>query len=103
LYIPNLIVLNVKEIKEQYSEENLKIIFITQDSNLTAFSNAVVKHKIDFGIHIFSTPDLIDLYGAQAIPKIFLIDTNGVIIYNSQIEKDSHLDVLKELLKEKIK
>lgn len=94
---------NIKEIREKYSDENLKIIFITQDNNGTSFSNAIIKHKIDFGIHIFSTPDLINLYGAQAIPKTFLIDPNGVIIYNNQIEKDSDLHILNQLLKEKIK
>lgn len=94
---------DLKEIRKKYSEENLKIIFITQDNNLTSFSNAVIKHKINFGIHIFSTPDLINLYGAQAIPKTFLIDPKGVIIYNNQIEKDSDLHILNQLLKEKIK
>ncbi len=93
----------IKEIRKKYSEEDLKIIFITQDNDFTSFSNAVIKHKIDFGIHIFSTPDLINLYGAQAIPKTFLIDPKGVIIYNNQIEKDSDLHILNQLLKDKIK
>ena len=93
----------IKEIRRKYSSKNLKIIFITQDSSRTSFSNAIIKHKIDFGIHIFSTPDLINLYGAQAIPKTFLIDPKGIIIYNNQIEKDSNLEVLNQLLKEKIK
>lgn len=94
---------SIKEIRERYSEGNLKMIFITQDNNVTSFSNAVAKHKINFGIHIFSTPDLIHLYGAQAIPKVFLIDPKGIVIYNNQIEKDSDLHVLNQLLKEKLK
>ncbi len=94
---------DIKEIREKYSEKDLKIIFITQDNNLISFSNAVAKYKIDFGIHIFSTPDLINLYGAQAIPKTFLIDPKGVVIYNNQIEKDIDLQVLNQLLKEKLK
>ena len=94
---------NIKEIRNKYSEENLKIIFITQDNNMASFSNAIVKHKINFGIHIFSTPNLINIYGAQMIPKTLLIDPKGIIIYNNQIEKDNNLDVLNQLLKEKIK
>ncbi len=96
---------DLKEIRKTYSEENLKIIFITQDNNFTSFSNAVNKYKIDFGTHLFSTPDLINLYGAQAIPKTFLIDPKGIIIYNNQIEKDFDYDslILNQLLKEKIK
>lgn len=96
---------DIKEIRNKYSEKKLKIIFITQDNNFKSFSNAVNKYKIDFGIHLFSTPDLINLYGAQAIPKTFLIDPNGVIIYNNHIEKDFDSDslILNQLLKEKIK
>lgn len=96
---------DLKEIREKYSEENLKIIFITQDNNFTSFSNAVNKYKMNFGIHLFSTPDLINLYGAQAIPKTFLIDPKGIIIYNNKIEKDFDYDslILNQLLKEKIK
>jgi thiol-disulfide isomerase/thioredoxin len=96
---------DLKEIRKKYSEENLKILFITQDNNLTSFSNAVNKHKIDFGIHLFSTSDLINLYGAQTIPKTFLIDPKGIIIYNNHLEKDFDPDslILNQLLNEKIK
>lgn len=95
---------SIVEIRKKYSEQKLKVIFITQDKDATAFSKAVTKYKIDFGVHLFATPELIHLYGAQEIPKIFLIDQNGIIIYNNQIEKDAiGLSTLNELLKEKLK
>ncbi len=94
----------IKEIRKKYPEDKLKVVFITQDKEISAFKKAVAKNNIDFGTHIFATTELIDLFGAQAIPKTFLLDPNGLIIYNNQIDNDNHeLPILNKLLENKLK
>ena len=92
----------IKEIRSGFSEEKLKMIFITLDNDTVKFSKAIERHSIDFGIHLFSTIELVNLFGAQTIPKVILIDPKGMIIYNNQNEVDNNLLLLYNLLEKQL-
>jgi len=91
----------ITALRKQYSVDNLAIIFFTLDEDSAAFAKAVKKYNIE-GTHIFANKDLIKTYGAQAIPKVYLIDPYGKIIYNRNEEEDYLLTKLNQVIKSSI-
>jgi len=92
----------LKEIRSKYSEDKMEIVSITKDDNYTLFTNTIKKYALNWK-HIFGNSEIIKLYGVSGIPVLYLIDTNGVIIYSREEEKDftSELPILEAILKEK--
>ena len=90
----------IRRIRANYPKDKLEIISITKDENHGAFSNAVQKQKMNW-IHIFNDKNLIKSYGAwNFVPKIFLIDPDGKIVYTRDDEKEYNLVLLTKLLSE---
>lgn len=88
---------HVKEIRKNYPAEKLAIIGISSDNDskkLTAF----VKVKQMNWLHIYDKgSDIVQLYGIRAIPKLILINKDGKIVYNNNIE-GSDENMLSKLL-----
>ena len=91
----------ITRIRKQYSPHDLVMVFISQDTDSIAFAKAVKKYQLD-GEHLFSNSDLIRVYGA-AIPKAFVIDPKGQIVYSREEEQDFKLEKLVNMLSTKIK
>jgi len=73
----------IKELYKKYSKEGFEIISITQDKDLEAWKNAILKDKIESWRH-FSTLEnndsILKDYFVGGIPHKILIDKNGKII-----------------------
>lgn len=88
----------IKEIRDTYEKERLEVIFVTLDSDTSAFYKALDKYDINYGRHLFSSKTILTSYGIQPIPRLFLVDPNGMLIYNRQ--DDPQLIELNRILKE---
>lgn len=54
-------------------------------------------------INIYNDTELINSYGGiGAIPKFYLIDKSGIIIYDNQKDNDADLKILINILEENI-
>lgn len=62
-------------------------IYITEDKDKAAFERARKKYNRQ-GIHIFATDTLIEDYKALAIPQLYLINQEGMIIYDRDLMHD---------------
>lgn len=95
---------SLKEIHEKYKGDNLVMISVSLDRNRDSLkmANTVVEKKMDW-VHIFNNPAMLELFQINPIPHTFLIDENGVIIYNSIYREKGVPDprILKSFLKEK--
>ena len=87
--------------RKRFSEDKLAMVFITQDTDTTAFKKAVKKYNIS-GTHIFSTDALIKQYGAQAIPVLYVIDPEGRVVYSRDEEEDYELKLLNKVLADRL-
>ena len=90
----------IRAIQKRYSSNDLVTVFITQDTDLMAWAKAVKKYHLK-GEHLFSTSALVQIYGA-AIPKVFVIDPGGQVIYSRDEEGDNKLEKLGVILGEKL-
>ena len=88
----------INELRNKYPKDKLEVIFITQDTDSTKFAQAVKKYHIGWGNHFYATSNLIKIFDAQAIPKVFLVDPAGVVLYNNTEQGDLELLKLEELL-----
>jgi thiol-disulfide isomerase/thioredoxin len=88
----------IKEIRDTFEKEKLEVIFITLDNDTTTLFKSLDKYNINYGHHIFSNKTLLTDYGVQPIPRLFLVDSNGMIIYNRQ--DDPQLRELNKILRE---
>jgi len=88
---------SIKEIRNKYSKDKLEIISVTLDNNYNEFQTALKKANTNW-IQIFNDHDLINKYAIAPIPQIYLIDPNGVVIYNMEQENDYQLEKLKQAL-----
>lgn len=88
----------LKEIYDDYSKKGLAVISIAYPSTYEAFEKDIKKHQMDW-INIYNDLDLINSYGGnQAIPRVYLIDKTGKIIYDRQEAlDDTQLIKLKEI------
>jgi thiol-disulfide isomerase/thioredoxin len=93
----------VKEIRNQYKEEDLQIISIALPSSKYADYLATISKLQMNWVHVYNDLTLQNKYGMQPIPRICLIDKTGKLIYdNIGLGKndDVQLNELKEKLKE---
>lgn len=90
----------IKRIWEKYSGENLEIIYVSYASDYLEYLKFIKEKKINW-VNIYNDADLINSYGGyKAIPRIYLINTLGKIVYNKDIDDvyDPQLSNLKYLL-----
>ena len=91
-----------KEIHERYSSKDFKIISISYDSDYKNYLKVIKKQNMVW-VNIFNDVDLINSYGgSQPIPRTYLIDKFGKIIYEGNIDDkaDLQLSNLQKLLSE---
>ena len=73
----------IKELYRKYGKDGFEIISITEDKDLEAWKNAILKEKIDSWRHfsiIENNDSLLKDYFVNGIPHKILIDKNGKII-----------------------
>lgn len=90
----------VLDIKKKYSDY-VDFVFVTTDEDRLDFEKAVEKFNIT-GRHAFIDDSLMKTFGAQVIPKVYLIKSNGLVLYNRNEEKDFKLEYLVKLLEKEI-
>lgn len=91
----------ITEIRKRYSADKLEVLFITLDQDSTVSAKTVEKYKMK-GVHIMGNADLITIFGAQAIPVVYLVDPEGIVIYSRDEEKDVQLQLLPEILEKRL-
>jgi thiol-disulfide isomerase/thioredoxin len=92
----------LKEIHEKYSAQDLEIISVSYDTDYKNYLKVIKKQEMGW-TNIFNDVDLITAYGgSQPIPRTYLIDKSGKIIYEGNIDDtaDVQLPNLKKLLSE---
>lgn len=88
----------IKEIYEKYPKDKLEVLSVSSDKDSLAFSKAVKKYAMDW-VQIYNDKTFENSYNCDnVIPKVFLIDTKGKLIYNMDEEEDHELNYLKKLL-----
>jgi peroxiredoxin len=92
----------INRIHDTYPNNQLEILAVTQDTKYKVFEAAIKKYKMNW-LHVFRDMDLFKSYGDMSLPKVFLIDPTGNIIYVRDEQNDTDLSILTALLKEKIK
>jgi len=92
----------LKEIYEKYSSQDFEIISISYDSDYKNYLKTIKKQDMVW-VNIFNDADLINSYGgSQPIPRTYLIDKVGKIIYEGNLDDkaDFQLSNLQKLLSE---
>ncbi|MEA3427159.1 MAG: TlpA disulfide reductase family protein [Bacteroidota bacterium] len=90
----------IKQIRDKYSEKDLEIIYVGYPSDYSTYLSFIKQKKMNW-THIYNDIDLINAYGGyKAIPRIYLINTSGKIIYNKDVDDlyDEQLKNLKDML-----
>lgn len=91
----------IKKINDKYKDKGLVTISLSFDKNVEIFKAAIEKYEMDW-INIFQDDKFSSDYGGKAaLPRLFLIDREGMIIYNRSAGKESdfvNLAVLNTLL-----
>lgn len=95
----------IRKIREKYGKDRLSIISVSFDKNFELFSDAIKKNEMDW-INIYNDEEFASKYGGKAaLPKIFLIDKTGTIIYNRSAGKEIdfiNLQVLNDILENEL-
>jgi thiol-disulfide isomerase/thioredoxin len=90
------------QLREKFSKE-FEIISIAYPTALPETKSVIAKQKMNW-INIYNDIELINSYGGMgAIPRLFLIDKSGRIIYDNQKDNDPDLKILMNILEENIK
>ncbi len=77
----------VTDVRKNFPEEKLAMIFITSDTDTLDFREAVKKYDIQ-GRHAFLTQKMMRQYSIQAVPVTYLIDPEGRVVYSLWEEQD---------------
>lgn len=92
----------IKLIRDTYASNQLEILAVTQDTKYKSFEMAVKKYDMNW-LHVFRDMELFKSYGDMSLPKVFLIDPAGTIIYVRDEQNDIDLSMLTKLISEKLK
>ncbi|MNL31667.1 Thiol-disulfide oxidoreductase ResA [compost metagenome] len=83
---------DLRLLRENFSEDRLKIVGISIDRDSVSFINSVKENKMDW-IHSFDRGGILSSsLGFSSIPRIVLLDRNGSIVY---YKKGGKLDMQK--------
>jgi thiol-disulfide isomerase/thioredoxin len=89
------------ELNKKFSKE-LEIISIAYPTSISETKSVIAKQQMNW-INIYNDTKLINSYGGMgAIPRLFLIDKSGKIIYDNQKDNDVDLKILMNTLEENI-
>ena len=86
----------VVSIGKNTPKDKLELIFMSSDKDPKAMNRAIERYEMK-GVQIVSDDRIIRKYGAQAIPKLYLIDPNGIIIYNRSLD-EKNVEKLESLI-----
>jgi thiol-disulfide isomerase/thioredoxin len=82
----------IRSLHSQYPHD-LEIISIAKSSNYTDYLKAVKDNSMNW-VNIYNDETLINDYGGiPGIPRIYLIDKNGKIIYDNNVEENGDNDL----------
>ena len=85
----------INTVREEFPEEKLKIIGITSDDSLNDYLSAISKNNMKW-INLKRDNRLNEAYGVTAIPSVFLINKDGIIIYKASVfDKDKIVELIK--------
>jgi len=93
---------DIKKIRDAYSADQLEVISFTTDRDSADFSRAVVKYNTTWN-NIFDGGYVSSLYGVNAIPSLYLVNKEGIIVYSRLEDYDGDLKKLNNLLSRLIK
>lgn len=93
---------DIKKIRDAYSTDQLEVISFTTDRDSADFSRAVVKYNMTWH-NIFDGGYVCSLYGVNAIPSLYLVNKEGIIVYSRLEDYDGDLKKLNDLLSRLIK
>ena|SRR6478609_1655883 len=89
-----------KEIWEQYkSNDNFKLISFGRDHSLKEVNDFIKTKNFDFEICPDKGKIIYNLFATQYIPRNYLIDKNGKIVYVSVGYSEAEFQILKEKIK----
>lgn len=93
----------LKKIHEKYKDDNLKMISVSLDHDSSKMSSMIHNKKMNW-LHIFNNQTMLNAFAINAIPAMFLINEDGIIIYNS-ISRETGTDIadLNAVLKKQFK
>lgn len=90
------------QLRERFSKD-LEIISIAYPTTISETKKVIAKQKMSW-INIYNDTKLINSYGGMGgIPRLFLIDKTGKIIYDNRKDNDVDLKILVDILEENIK
>jgi thiol-disulfide isomerase/thioredoxin len=89
----------IKNIRETYRENKLIMISVSIDNAKDQIkAKNIIREKMMNWINLFGKNDLNKTFGVSAIPAIFLINKEGIIIYKSEgIDHDALTALLKKM------
>ena len=91
----------LKSLHEKFAQD-LEIISIAYPTSLSEVKDVIAKQKMSW-INIYNDTKLINSFGGMgAIPRLFLIDKSGKIIYDNKEDNDVNSKVLTNLLEKNI-
>ncbi|NML41997.1 TlpA family protein disulfide reductase [Chitinophaga sp. G-6-1-13] len=94
----------IKKIHGLYSRDQLAVIGVSADKDTTAFLKAVEKYEVSW-IKLKWDDTFTDKYAVASLPRLFLIDPTGKIIYERKQERSDQIDslpLLQDILREKL-
>lgn len=90
------------QLRERFSKD-LEIVSIAYPTTLSGTKNVIARQKMSW-INIYNDMKLINSYGGMGgVPRLFLIDKSGRIIYDNHKDADPDLKKLVGILEENIK
>jgi len=87
----------LKNIRSQYSQNQLEMISLSLDNDTTAFYRAIEQDKPTW-TQILGGDNMQKSYAIGPVPQILLLDNEGTVIYNMEEDNDYAMEKLEELL-----
>ncbi len=92
----------LKELNEQYKNQDFKFISFSIDKDSIAFQNAIKRYSMNW-TQVFRGSPLFNSIGGSGVPQIYLIDKSGKVIYDNVASNDENLILLKKTLSEQFR
>ncbi len=94
----------LKKIIEAYNGNGLTTISVSLDNDIEAVKQFVAQNNMNWN-QVVSDTKIISVFGINPIPQIYLIDPDGIIVYNKFLKEnhDTDLSILSFYLSEHLK
>ncbi|HEU5165984.1 MAG TPA: TlpA disulfide reductase family protein, partial [Chitinophagaceae bacterium] len=92
---------DLKIIYDKYKNSDFALISFSIDKDSSAFKKSLVKYSMNW-TQVLGDANLCSLLGTIMVPQLYLIDKNGLTIYNGTNTKDLNLMLLKKVLSERL-